>query len=43
MDASAERNIKLRIAQNAPSRDMPGTDTEELEKKGLAEVLNLRI
>lgn len=41
MDASMERNIKLRIAQNAPSRDMPGTDTEELEKKGLAEVRSL--
>lgn len=38
MDAAGDRNIKLRIAQNSPSRDMPGRDTEELQKKGFAEV-----
>ncbi|KAE8742198.1 hypothetical protein FOCC_FOCC012284 [Frankliniella occidentalis] len=38
MDAAVDRNIKLRIAQNSPSRDMPSTDTEELQKKGFAEV-----
>lgn len=41
LDAATERNIKLRIAQNSPSRDMPSPDTEELTRKGLAEVRSL--
>ncbi|KAK3907420.1 5'-3' exonuclease PLD3 [Frankliniella fusca] len=41
LNAAVDRNIKLRIAQNSPSRDMPSTDTEELQKKGFAEVRNV--
>lgn len=41
MNVSIERDIKLRIAQNSPSRDMPCTDTEDLERKALAEVRSL--
>ncbi|GJQ69236.1 hypothetical protein Trydic_g6385 [Trypoxylus dichotomus] len=39
--AGLDRNIKIKIAQNAPSLDQPNTDTETLNKKGAAEVRSL--
>ncbi|XP_065170426.1 5'-3' exonuclease PLD3-like [Atheta coriaria] len=37
----SDRGVKVRIAQNAPTRENPNTDTEILSKRKAAEVRNL--
>lgn len=39
--AGTQRSIKIRIAQNAPTKDQPNLDTEELIKRKAAEVRSL--
>ncbi|KAI4457676.1 phospholipase d - related [Holotrichia oblita] len=41
LTAGLDKNIKIKIAQNAPSLDQPNTDTESLGKKGAAQVRSL--
>lgn len=38
---AGKRGVKIRIAQNLPSSDMPDDDTAYLVRNGLAEVVNL--